>query len=257
MAQPRGPKREVARFHPFLLNSVDCQGRSVDSFVLSVAQDIAPRAVAYAQKSLADPCLAVNLLEEAAATVSEAVLTKQTSNLAPIRDVRAYLYRAFLRRVSAQRQTDLRLEYAFEDHFRLNEAKGFEEILEARLLLKQILCKCDRKTRWIVWGRIEGRSWDEIAYDMVMSNRAARLHYSRSVRKIREVFDANRKMSIEELQHAKPGRQGSERLISFFKTFFTLRLFPVIRAKPVLGVRFRITHHETEEMLAAVEDMFS
>jgi hypothetical protein len=171
--------------------------------------------------------------------------------------MRAYLYRAFLRRVSAHRQTDLRLEDAFEDHFRLNETKEFEEILEARLLLKQILRKCDRKTRWIVWGRIEGRSWDEIAYDMVMSNRAARMHYSRSVRKLREVFDASRKMSMEELQQAKRGQQCSERLINFFNAAFTVRLFRAVRAKPVLGVRFRIAHHETEEMLADVENMFS
>jgi len=71
----------------------------------------------------------MNLLEEAAATVSQAVLAKQASHLPPIRDVRAYLYRAFLRRLSAQRKTELQLDETFEDHFCLKEAKNFEQIL--------------------------------------------------------------------------------------------------------------------------------
>jgi hypothetical protein len=61
--------------------------------------------------------------------------------------MRAYLYRAFLRRVSAHRQTELQIEDAFEDQFRLVGGKSFEEISEARPLLKQILRMSDRKTR--------------------------------------------------------------------------------------------------------------
>ena len=240
--------------HAFLVNAVDRLGRPTEPCVLSVAQDIAPQAVSYAQKSLADPCVAMNLLEEAAATVSEAVLAKQAAELPPIRDLRAYLYRAFLRRVSAQRQAEIRLEEAFEDHFRLNEGMTFEEKLEARLLLKQILCRCDRKTMWIIWERIEGRSWDEIAYDMVMSNHAARLHYSRSLREIREALETNPRAYMEKLRQAERERQRKARLITLFETFFALLLFRV-RAKSVLGVRFRITYHEREEMLADVDNM--
>jgi hypothetical protein len=36
----------------------------------------------------------------------------------------------------------------------LNEGMSFEEKLEARLLIKQTLRMCDRKTMWIVWERI-------------------------------------------------------------------------------------------------------
>jgi excisionase family DNA binding protein len=167
--------KTVHRSQPALVNAVDPLGRPIEPYVLSVAQDIAPQAVSYAQKSLADSCVAVNLLEEAAATVSEAVLAKQLAELPPVRNMRSYLYRAFLRRLFASRQAEIRLEEAFEERLRLNEGMSFDEKLEARLLLKQILCMCDRKTMWIVWERIEGRSWDEIAHDCVMTNRAARL----------------------------------------------------------------------------------
>jgi hypothetical protein len=164
------PSKTVHRIQPPLVNAVDPLGRPIEPRVLSVAQDIAPhQAVSCAQKSLADPCVAVNLLEEAAATVSEAVLAKQLADLPPVRNMRAYLYRAFLRRLSATRQAEIRLEEAFEERLRMNEGMSFEEKMKARLLLKQIICMCDRKTMWIVWERIEGRSWDEIASDCVTS----------------------------------------------------------------------------------------
>jgi DNA-directed RNA polymerase specialized sigma24 family protein len=207
MAQFKRPQRELAHSQRSLLNCIDHLGRPIEPSVFSVAQESAQQAVSYTQKYLADPCFAINLLEEAAATVSQAVLAKQVSNLPPIRDVRAYLYRAFLRRVSAHRQTELQMEDAFENQFRQLEGKSFHEIAEARFLLKQILRMCDRKTRWIVWGRIEGRSWDEISYDMAISYRAARLHYSRSVRKLRQAFESKRRQGIDNLLRAELKRQ--------------------------------------------------
>jgi DNA-directed RNA polymerase specialized sigma24 family protein len=239
------------------VNCVDRLGRPIEPFVLSVAQESAPQALSYVQKYLADPCVAINLLEEAAATVSQAVLAKRASDLPPIRDMRAYLYRAFLRRVSAYRQAELQMEDALEDQFWLIEGKSFDEIAEARLLLKQILRMCDRKTRWIVWERIEGRSWDEIAYDMAMSNRAARLHYSRSVRKLRRAFETNGKQGIDYLLRVERKRQRKARLLNLFSALWSLHLFRALRAKTVFGVRFRITHHDEDEMLADVENMFS
>jgi hypothetical protein len=139
MAQSKYPQRAPGGSQPPLLNSADRLGRPIEPFVLSVAQETAPQAVSYVQKYLADRCVAINLLEEAAATVSQAVLAKRASNLPPIRDMRAYLYRAFLRRVSAYRQTELQVEDPIEDQFCLIEGKGFDESSEARLLLKQIL----------------------------------------------------------------------------------------------------------------------
>jgi hypothetical protein len=189
--------------------------------------------------------------------VSQAVLAKHASSLPPIGDMRAYLYRAFLRRVSAHRQTELQKDNAFEDQFRLIEGKSFDEISEARLLLIQILRMCDRKTRWIVWERIEGRSWDEIAHDIAVSNRAARLHYSRSVRKIREAFETNGRLGIDNHLRAELKSQRKAHLTNLFHALWSLRLCKSLRAKSVFGVRFRITHHDKEEMLADIENMFS
>jgi len=249
--------KTVHRSQPALVNAVDPLGRPIEPRVLSVAQDIAPQAVSYAQKSLADPCVAVNLLEEAAASVSEAVLAKQLAELPPVRNMRAYLYRAFLRRLSATRQVEIRLEEAFEERLRLNEGMSFEEKMEARLLLKQILRMCDRKSMWIVWGRIEGRSWDEIAYDCVMTNRAARLHYSRALREIREAVETNPREFVEKLRQQELRREREASLVNRIETLFGWLLFRAVGARSALGVRFRITWHERESMLAEIDNMFS
>jgi DNA-directed RNA polymerase specialized sigma24 family protein len=239
------------------VNAVDRLGRPIEPEVLSVTQDIAPQAVPYAQKSLADSCVAMNLLEEAAATVSEAILAKQLGGLPPIRDLRAYLYRAFLRRVAAERQSEIRLEQAFEERIRLNEGMSFEEKLEARLLLKQILRMCDRKTMWIVWERIEGHSWEEIAYDWAMTNRAVRLHYSRALREIRKALETDPQAYLEKLRQEELRRQRKVSLIHRIATSWALRVYRAVGADPVLVARYRITWHDREDILAEVDKMFS
>jgi DNA-directed RNA polymerase specialized sigma24 family protein len=249
--------KSIPRTHRALVNAVDRLGRPIEPSVLSVAQAMAPKAISYAQKSLADPCVVMNLLEEAAATVSEAVLAKQFGGLPPIRDLRAYLYRAFLRRVAASRRSEILLEEAFEERLRLNEGMSFEEKLEARLLLKQILRMCDRKTMWIVWERIEGRSWEEIAYDFVMTNRAARLHYSRALREIRVALETNPQAYMEKLRQEELKRQRAGTLIHRIQTRGAKLLFQAIGVRPVFGTRFQITWHEREDILAEVDKMFS
>ena len=87
--------------------------------MLSVAQEISHQALAYAEKILGDPAVALNLFEEAAAAVSEAVETKKASGKPPIRDLRAYLFRAYVRRISQER----RREVAFEARSRTPPGK--------------------------------------------------------------------------------------------------------------------------------------
>src|SRR6266699_3787210 len=88
------------------LNAVAPSGRSIEPWVFLVAQDIADQAVSYAEKFLGDSCVAVNLLEEAAATVSEVIRAKEAAQIAPIRDVRRYLFRVFLRKVADARRNE-------------------------------------------------------------------------------------------------------------------------------------------------------
>ena len=97
-------KRERTQRLSILLNAVDRLGRPIDPTVLSVAQEAAHVAVSYSEKVLADPALATNLLEEAAATVSQMVEAKKAASEPPVKDLRAYLFRVFVRRVIREKK---------------------------------------------------------------------------------------------------------------------------------------------------------
>src|SRR6266849_2201842 len=90
----------------YFLNAVAPSGRSIEPCVFLVAQGIANQAVSYTEKLLGDSCVAVNLLEEAAATVSEVIRAKEAAQIAPILDVRRYLFRVFLRKVAEARRNE-------------------------------------------------------------------------------------------------------------------------------------------------------
>lgn len=240
-----------------LTSAVDLQGRTIDPKVLSVAQEIAPLALCYAEKFVGDPCVAMNLLEKAAAAVSEAVHSKEAAKDPPIRDLRAYLYRAYLRRIAAERQGNTCVQLSDENLLIPNEALDMEARVETKLLLKQILGMCDRKTRAIIWGRMEGRSWDEIAYDLVTSNHAARLHYSKALRAIREAFRSGVKPYVEKVAQAEREQRKKCRLKVFYETVVAQFLFQVVRVNEYLGIGYRTTWYEKQEILAEADRMFA
>ncbi len=249
--------KNMPRTQPPLLNAVDRLGRPIEPCVLSVVQEMAPQALAYAENFIGDPCVAVNLLEEAAATVSEVVRAKETARIPPIRDMRAYLYRAFLRRVGEEERSEARLQEALEEDLRLGDATTDGARVETKLVLKQVLSMRDRKTRAIIWGRIEGRSWDEISYDVVMSNHAARLHYSKALRVIRDVLKTSPQQYIEAIRLAEREQQKKSRSTSLWESVTPFLLFRALRLENLWAVRLHITDHEKEDILAEVDSMFA
>ncbi len=128
---------------------------------------------------------------------------------------------------------------------------------EAKLLLKKVLSMCDRKTRAILWGRIEGGSWEEIADDVVMSNHGARLHYSKAWRAMRGALNTDPQHYVEGIAFAEREQQKKSRLIAFYEMLLALMLFRALRLKDILGVRFHISHHDHEDILAEVDRMFA
>jgi transposase len=238
------------------MNAVDPLGRPIEASVLSVAQEIAPQALCYAEKSVGDSCVAMNLLEEAAGAVSGAVRAKEAAKFPPIRDLRAYLYRAYLRRIAAEKQREICAELSDEDHLIPNEALDMEARVETKLLLEQILWMCDRKTRAIIWARLEGHSWDEIAQDLVMSNHAARLHYCKGLRAIRDAFRNGMKSYVDKVIQAECEQRKKSRLKSLYETIVAQLPFRAGRVKEYLGIGFRITYHEKQEILAELDRMF-
>jgi DNA-directed RNA polymerase specialized sigma24 family protein len=181
---------DVKRYRPFafLLNSVDRLGRTIDPTVLSVASEIAPRALRYAEKLLRDPALATSLFEEAAATVSHALRDKAVSGAPTIRDMRSYLFRAFLRRIGEERSREILVEDSADADALMPESLHKNDDLNKHVLTDELLRTCDRVTREIIFHRLEGYSWREIERDLGIPLPAAKQRYSRAIQHLRGMF---------------------------------------------------------------------
>jgi len=181
-------KRETTR-PAFLLNSVDRHGRPIGPAVLSVAQEISQQAVAYAERIIGDPAVVQNLFEEAAAAVSEAAETKHASDKPPIRDLRAYLFRTFARRIAREKRKEAALRNEINLKERNRPTSGTTEFAR-ELLLDEVMAACDKVTQEIALRRLEGFSWDEIGDRYRISAHVARLRFSKALQRARKRLTA-------------------------------------------------------------------
>jgi DNA-directed RNA polymerase specialized sigma24 family protein len=177
----------------FLLHSVDRLGRTIDPPVLAVAHEIGPRAVAYAERLLADTALIMNLLEESAGAVSEA-LKRKPKHASPVRDLSAYLYRTFLRKVSLVRDKRARLETSLRNRAETQSLIRRPLQAEINLLFDEVMATYDKVTRQIVYRRLEGFSWKEIATEFGIETHAAETRYSRALAQARLLLRVRRPM---------------------------------------------------------------
>src|SRR5437588_7300953 len=167
----------------FQLSPVDRLGRAIDPVVLDAAAQIGPRAMSYAEKLLIDPALAADLLEECAAAVSRVLQKPRPLTDHPIRDLQAYLFRAFIRRVNKNKRrmpvpgnpgNPFDAEFQAAQHF------------EAKILIDELLTRCDPITRDMFYRRIQGFSWKEVAKVYSISAHAAESRFSQSLRRVRK-----------------------------------------------------------------------
>ena len=188
--------QDVPSGQQYFLNAVAPSGRSIEPCVFLVAQGIANQAVSYAEKFLGDSCVAVNLLEEAAATVSEVIRAKEVAQIAPIRDVRRYLFRVFLRRVAEARRNETPYEEVSQWHSHPCD-DSHSDRLDSEILLDQILGHFDSVTREMILRRIEGHSWGEIASEFELSNHGARVRFSKALQWLRASVETSRNGILE------------------------------------------------------------
>lgn len=167
----------------FRLSPIDRLGRTIDPAVLTAAEEIGERAVKHAEKILVDPAMAANLLEESAAAVSRALRTKQRQNEIPIRDLHAYLFRAFIRRLNKAARGDLLLADSLARH---SSGWSVSTDLESKKLLDEFLTQCDPVTRDMLYRRIQGFSWKEIGKVHGISAHAAESRFSQALQRVRK-----------------------------------------------------------------------
>ncbi len=169
----------------FRVSPVDRLGRSISPLVLDAAEEIGRRAMEHAERLLIDPAVAAGLLEEAAATVSRAIESKRRFPQNEVRDLPSYLFRAFLRRVNRTKRRQLTQEDAVRAL-----ASGSDKLtnpqadLELKILVDELLTRCDPVTRDMFYRRIQGFSWKEIAVSYDISDRAAKSRFSQALRRL-------------------------------------------------------------------------
>lgn len=181
-------KRGTNTLPPFLLNEVDRLGRPIAPEVLSVAREIGPRAVAYAENLIRDPAIAVTCLEEAAASVSAAVQEKQRTGAPAVRDTAAYLFRTFIHLIDRAKQREISFEEAVEEYGERQFTPTEEGRAEIAVLINEIMATCDKVSRDIILLRLRDQSWGEIGSQLGISPSAAETRYRKALDRARKTL---------------------------------------------------------------------
>lgn len=185
-----GLRRERIQSLAFLLNTIDHLGRAIEPRVRSVAQEIAHRAISYGEKLLGDPALALTLLEEAAASVSDALKKNSESHRPEIGDLRSYLFRAYLNRITLARQNQPVLEDATDKEWERYTSQTDDSDLDRRILVKELLAHYGTVTQEIVYRHLEGYSWSEVEKSCGVPANAARLRFRKVLQHLQKVLRA-------------------------------------------------------------------
>jgi DNA-directed RNA polymerase specialized sigma24 family protein len=171
----------------FSVSPVDRLGRPISPVVLNAAEEIGRRAIEHAEKLLIDPAVAAGLLEEAAATVSRALTSKKHCAQSDVRDLPSYLFRAFIRRVDRIKKKQLtQVDDVPVPTFGSRNSTDPQAAVEMKILVDELLTRCDAVTREMFYRRIQGFSWEEIGRSYGISDHAARSRFSQALRRIGE-----------------------------------------------------------------------
>lgn len=170
------------------VNAVDGRGRPISPAVLRAAEGVRSRALRHAEKLLVDPAVAESLLEEAAATVTRAVSAKAATQ-GQIRDLQSYLFRAFIRHVNKRRKRELSLTQSL----RLHAVEGMgradpRSSIDNKILIDELLTRCDPTTCDMLLRRMAGFSWKEIGSAYGISSHAAESRVNQSFQKARRTL---------------------------------------------------------------------
>jgi len=166
------------------ISPVDRRGYTIGHPVLVAAEEIGRRAMEHAEQLLFDPAIAATLLEEAAASVSRALLSKRHSHQAGVRDLLSYLFRAFIRRINRAKKRQLIQETAILAHFAECPNSTDPNDLDLKILVDELLTRCDPVTREMFYRRIQGFSWKEIASSYGISEHAAESRFGQAIHKL-------------------------------------------------------------------------
>jgi RNA polymerase sigma factor (sigma-70 family) len=161
-------------------NPPDRFAREIDPAVRKAAEQLGKRLLEYGERMVGDPAVVADLLEESVAAVSRILRRNQGSGPA-IRDLHAYLFRVFIRRVNRVLRRRPQL-----GNWDFAASLDYRESLEQKLILDEFLRSCDPLTSEMLYRRIEGFSWKEIGKICGISAHAAESRCGQAFQRIRK-----------------------------------------------------------------------
>jgi len=167
------------------ISAVDGRGRIISPEVLSVASQIRKSALQYGEKALGDPAVAASLFEEAAAAVSR-LHARKTDGKPTIRNVSAYLFRAYVRRVNRVRRREGLLNARLSQQFGATSELNSNNNVELEILIDEVLARGDRVMRDMFYRRTQGYSWREIGKVYGISAHAAESRFSQALLRLKK-----------------------------------------------------------------------
>ena len=144
--------------------------------------------MAYGERLLGDPALALSLFEEAAATVSLAISDKTLANEPGIKNLAGYLFTAYMRRVRKEERRESAFSVSLEEWMERNARQSDQLDVEEHVLVDELLSGCDGLTRAIILLRSRGVPYKDIETTFGISAAAARQRYSTAIRQIRKIL---------------------------------------------------------------------
>ena len=152
--------------------------------MLAAAEVIFPMALDHGMKLLGDPAVVTTALEEVAATVSRTRKVRDPVSPLQGRDLRAYLFRAFLRYVDRLKRKELVVISL--DQMPHPPWADVQQQFDNKILLDECLTGCDPITQDMASRRMQRFSWEEIGSAYGVSAHAAEARFSHAMRQARE-----------------------------------------------------------------------
>lgn len=173
------------------ISPIDGRGRPIAPEVLSVANQIRKNALRYGEKSVGDPAVAASLFEEAAAAVSR-LFVRQVEGKPGIRNLSAYLFRAFVRRVNRVRHRENLLIARLSQDGTGRNLPNPNSSLEFEILIDEIMARGDAVMRDMFRRRTQGYSWKEIGRAYGISAHAAESRFSQALQRLKKRLHTSR-----------------------------------------------------------------
>jgi DNA-directed RNA polymerase specialized sigma24 family protein len=168
------------------VSPLDRRSRPISPVVRIAAEEVSRRAMQHAERLYFDPAEAANVLEEAAAAVSRALISKKTDTHS-IQNLESYLFRAFLRRLSRTRKRQLLLaEKAQLENFHSRTSQDPRAALEMKIFIDEFIMHCDPAMQDVLCRRMAGYSWNEIARLYGISRHAAESKFSQAIQRVKK-----------------------------------------------------------------------